>query len=111
MHAPIPKTSAVSLILRLILVSAAVVSLLALSGCKLPEQKQAFYPNGFLKERYWVYRDGGGEVMHGLYTSWFPNGEREVEILYRDGSEVLKTYFTDRGNMVGTVGLASLREP
>lgn len=112
MRAPTPTSRAVPQFLRLIMAAAALVSLLALSGCKLPEQKQAFYPNGFLKERYWVYRDGGGgEVMHGLYTGWFPNGEREVEILYRDGSEVLKTYFTDRGNMVGTVGLASFREP
>ena len=110
MPASNPRNTAKSPILRLILAVGALVSLLALTGCKLPEQKQAFYPNGFLKERYWVYRDGGGEVMHGLYTSWFPNGEREVEILYRDGSEVLKTYFTDRGSVVGTVGLASLRE-
>jgi hypothetical protein len=85
--------------------------LLALSACKLPEQRQAFYPNGFLKERYWVYRDSGHEVMNGLYTSWFPNGEREVEILYRDGSEVLKTYFSDRGSVLGSLDLASLREP
>ncbi|MDB5106705.1 MAG: hypothetical protein JWP91_4394 [Fibrobacteres bacterium] len=87
------------------------VSLLILSGCKLPEQKQAFYPNGYLKERYWVYRDNGREVMNGLYTSWFPNGEREVEILYRDGSEVTKTYYTERGSFLGSADLASLREP
>lgn len=82
-----------------------------LSACKLPEQRQAYYPNGFLKERYWVYRTGGREVMHGLYTGFFPNGEREVEILYREGSEVTKTYFSDQGKVVGTVDLASLREP
>ena len=87
------------------------VSLLALSACKLPEQKQAYYPNGYLKERYWVYRDSGCEVMNGLYTSWFPNGEREVEILYHDGSEVTKTYYTDRGSFLGSADLASLREP
>jgi hypothetical protein len=85
--------------------------LAGLSGCKLPEQRQAFYPNGFLKERYWVYREGGREVMNGLYIGWYPNGEREVEILYRDGSEVTKTYYSDRGGVVGTLDLASLREP
>jgi hypothetical protein len=87
------------------------ISLLALSACKLPEQRQAYYPNGCLKERYWVYRESGREVMHGLYTSWFPNGEREVEILYQDGSEKTKTYYTDRGFFAGRVDLASLREP
>jgi antitoxin component YwqK of YwqJK toxin-antitoxin module len=87
------------------------MALLVLSACKLPEQKQAFYPNGYLKERYWVYCDSGREVMNGLYTSWFPNGEREVEILYRDGSEVTKTYYTDRGYFIGSVDLASAREP
>jgi hypothetical protein len=86
-------------------------ALLCLSACKIPEQRQAFYPNGFLKERYWVYRQGGREVMHGLYTGYFPNGEREVEILYRDGTEMTKTYFTEQGAVVGTMGLASLREP
>jgi hypothetical protein len=89
----------------------ALSALAALSACKLPEQRQAYYPNGFLKERYWVYREGGREVMHGLYTGWFPNGEREVEILYRDGSETTKTYFSDQGRPVGTLGLASNREP
>lgn len=97
--------------MRPFLAAAMLAFLLALTGCKLPEQRMAHYPNGFLKERYWIYRESGSEVMHGLYTSWFPNGEREVEILYRDGSEVLKTYFTDRGSVVGTVGLASYREP
>jgi antitoxin component YwqK of YwqJK toxin-antitoxin module len=87
------------------------VSLLALSACKLPEQKKAYYSNGYLKERYWVYRTHGSEVMHGLYTSWFPNGEREVEILYHDGSEVTKTYYNERGYFIGTSDLASLREP
>jgi antitoxin component YwqK of YwqJK toxin-antitoxin module len=87
------------------------ISLLALSACKLPEQKKAYYPNGYLKERYWVYSTHGSEVMHGLYTSWFPNGEREVEILYRDGSEVTKTYYNERGYFIGTSDLASLREP
>jgi hypothetical protein len=106
-----PRLSAKLPGFRLLLAALALGALSALSGCKLPEQKQAHYPNGFLKERYWVYREGGSEVMHGLYTSWFPNGEREVEILYRDGSEILKTYFTDRGSVVGTVDLASLREP
>ena len=89
----------------------AAIVLLSLSACKLPEQRQAFYANGFLKERYWVYRDSGREVMNGLYTGWFPNGEREVEILYRDGSEVMKTYFSDRGSVLGSIDLASLREP
>jgi antitoxin component YwqK of YwqJK toxin-antitoxin module len=49
--------------------------------------------------------------MNGLYTGWFPNGEREVEILYRDGSELTKTYFSDQGQVVGTLDLASIREP
>ncbi len=87
------------------------VALFFLAACKLPEQRQAFYPNGFLKERYWVYRDSGREVMDGLYIGWFPNGEREVEILYQDGSEVAKTYFTDRGHFMGSADLAALRDP
>ena len=86
-------------------------ALLILAACKLPEQRQAYYPNGFLKERYWVYREDGREVMNGLYTSWYPNGEREVEILYQDGSELTKTYYTERGHFLGSSDLASLREP
>lgn len=89
----------------------AAASLWALSACKLPEQRQGSYPNGFLKERYWVYRDGGREVMDGLYTSWFPNGEKEVEILYRDGNEITKTYYTEHGIVLGTVDVAAVREP
>ena len=96
---------------RLFPVALVLCALFFFSACKLPEQRQAFYPNGFLKERYWVYREGGHEVMHGLYTGFFPNGEREVEILYRDGSELTKTYFSEQGRAVGTVDLASLREP
>ncbi len=84
---------------------------LALSACKLPEQRLASYPNGYLRERYWVYRQDGREVMHGLYTGWYPNGEREVEILYRDGSELQKTYYSEQGKKVGTVDLASMPEP
>jgi hypothetical protein len=99
------------LLRRLLEAALAFSALVALSACRLPEQRQAYYPNGFLKERYWVYREGGSEVMHGLYTGWFPNGEREVEILYRDGSEVTKTYFSDQGRVVGTLDLASNREP
>jgi hypothetical protein len=87
------------------------LALLSLAACKLPEQRQAFYPNGFLKERYWVYRDSGREVMDGLYIGWFPNGEREVEILYQEGSEITKTYFTDRGHFMGSAGLTALGDP
>ncbi|MBW8889198.1 MAG: hypothetical protein JF616_15700 [Fibrobacteres bacterium] len=96
---------------RFALAALAFSALLCLSACKVPEQRQAFYPNGFLKERYWVYQEGGREVMNGLYTGYFPNGEPQVEILYRDGSEVTKTYFSEQGAVVGTVDLASLREP
>jgi hypothetical protein len=86
-------------------------SLLILSACRLPEQKLAYYPGGCLKERYWVYRENGREVMNGLYTSWYPNGQPEVEILYHEGSEVTKTYYNDRGFFMGRVELASVREP
>jgi antitoxin component YwqK of YwqJK toxin-antitoxin module len=85
-------------------------TLLALVACKVPEQRQAYYPNGFLKERYWVYQESGREVMNGLYTSWFPNGEKEAEILYRDGAEFTKTYYSERGTLLGTVKVA-YREP
>jgi hypothetical protein len=110
MRGPTPSLRRLSP-LRLLRAAFLLSALFALSACKLPEQRQAYYPNGFLKERYWVYREGGHEVMNGLYTGWFPNGEREVEILYRDGSEVTKTYFSDQGQVVGTLDLASLREP
>lgn len=110
MRGPVLQSRQVSPI-RILRAAFAIWVLCALSACKIPEQRQGYYPNGFLKERYWVYRVGGREVMHGLYTGWFPNGEREVEILYRDGSEVTKTYFSEQGARVGTVGLASLREP
>lgn len=86
-------------------------SLFLLAGCKLPEQRQEFYSSGVIKERYWIYRDSGREVMDGLYIGWFPNGEREVEILYRDGSEITKTYFSEHGRFLGSSDLASLREP
>jgi hypothetical protein len=85
-------------------------ALFVLAACKIPEQRQAYYPNGFLKERYWVFQDSGREVMNGLYTSWFPNGEKEVEILYNHGAEFTKTYYSERGTLLGTVKVAS-REP
>jgi hypothetical protein len=90
---------------------AVVFPVLALAACKLPEQKHGFYPNKYLKERFWVYQEGGREVMHGLYTGWHPNGEKEVEILYSDGAEVARTYFTERGTAMGTVHAANLRAP
>jgi antitoxin component YwqK of YwqJK toxin-antitoxin module len=92
-----------------LLLAAAVLATLA--GCKVPEQRQEFYSDGTLKERFWVYRQDGREVMHGLYVAYYPNGQREVEIFYRDGSEVAKTYFTDRGTVLGKVTVASLPEP
>lgn len=85
-------------------------SLLVLAACRLPEQRQNFYANGALKERFWVYQGDGREVMHGMYVSYFPNGQREVEILYQDGSEVVKTFYSERGAILGTVDVASLRE-
>jgi antitoxin component YwqK of YwqJK toxin-antitoxin module len=85
--------------------------LLVLAACKLPEHRQEFYANGTLKERFWVYEKDGREVMDGLYISFYPNGRREVEILYRDGSAVTKTYYSERGTMQGTVNIASLPEP
>lgn len=84
---------------------------LALMACKLPEHRQEFYTNGTLKERFWVYQKNGREVMDGLYIAFYPNGRREVEILYRDGAEVTKTYYTERGTIQGTVNVASLPEP
>lgn len=85
------------------------LSLAALAACRVPEQRQEFYSNGTLKERFWVYDRGGREVMNGLYVAYYPNGYREVEILYRDGVEVTKTYFTERGTVQGTVSVAELQ--
>jgi antitoxin component YwqK of YwqJK toxin-antitoxin module len=82
-------------------------ALTAVLACKLPEQRQAFYPNGAIKERYWVYMDGGREVMNGLYAGFYPNGEKEVEIEYRDGAEVVKTFYNERGIVIGTVNVAA----
>lgn len=87
------------------------VPLLGLLACRLPEQRQEHYSNGTLKERFWVYELGGREVMNGLYVSYYPNGEKEVEIMYQDGSEVTKTYYTERGTILGTVNVASLPDP
>lgn len=84
------------------------VPLMGLLACKIPEQRQEFYSNGTLKERFWVYDGGGREVMNGMYVSYYPNGQKEVEILYQDGSEVAKTYYTERGTILGTVKVASL---
>jgi antitoxin component YwqK of YwqJK toxin-antitoxin module len=85
-------------------------TLLAYTACKLPEQRFAYYPNGYLKERYWVYQESGSEVIDGLYTSWYPNGQKEVEILYEDGNELTKTYYSERGTLLGTVNVA-VQEP
>lgn len=85
--------------------------LLALAACKVPEHRQEFYLNGTLKERFWVYERDGREVMHGLYVAYYPNGRREVEILYRDGSAVTKTYYSERGVIQGTVDVASMPDP
>jgi antitoxin component YwqK of YwqJK toxin-antitoxin module len=79
----------------------------AMIGCKLPEQRQALYPNGAIKERYWVYVDGGREVMNGLYVGYFPSGKKEVEIEYKDGAEIAKTFYNERGIVIGTVNVAA----
>lgn len=89
----------------------AALSAAALLGCRIPEHRQEFYTNGTLKERFWVYDQAGREVMHGLYVSYYPNGYREMEILYQDGQEVTKTYYTERGTIQGTVNVAILPEP
>lgn len=85
-------------------------ALAALIACRIPEQRLERYSDGTLRERFWVYRQDGREVMHGLYVAYYPNGQREVEILYRDGSEVAKTYYTDRGTVMGTVTVVSVPE-
>lgn len=85
----------------------AAAALLALCACKLPEQRQAAYPNGAIKERYWVYMDGGREVMDGLYVGYFPSGKKEVEIVYKDGAEITKTFYNERGIVIGTVNVAA----
>lgn len=81
----------------------ALLPIAVLAACRMPEQRQEYYTNGALKERFWVYQRDGREVMHGLYVAYYPNGYREVEILYRDGGEVAKTYFTERGTVQGRV--------
>src|SRR5687767_752030 len=90
---------------------AALLAASALLACRIPEHRQEFYSNGTLKERFWVYEGGGGrEVMHGLYVAYYPNGRKEVEILYRDGAEVTKTYYSERGTVQGTVHVAASPE-
>lgn len=82
-----------------------------LLACRIPEQRQEFYANGTLKERFWVYEgDGGREVMHGRYVAYYPTGRKEVEILYQDGLEVEKTYYSERGVAQATVHVATLPE-
>lgn len=89
----------------------AALGVAALAGCRVPEHRQEFYTNGTLKERFWVYDRSGREVMHGLYVAYYPNGYRAMEILYQDGNEVTKTYYTERGTIQGTVNVATLPEP
>ena len=86
-------------------------ALALLTACRIPEHRQEFYANGALKERFWVYERDGHEVMHGLYVAYYPNGYREIEILYRDGAEVSRTYFTERGTVKGRVQIATVPEP
>lgn len=84
----------------------AALALLA-AACKLPEQRTAYYSNGAIKERYWVYMEGGREVMNGLYAGFYPSGKKEVEIVYKDGAELTKTYYNERGIVIGVVNVAA----
>ncbi len=84
----------------------ALVGSLLVVACKMPVSKSAYYDSGFLKESYSAYSTGGQEVKHGLYTRWFPNGEKELEIWYQDGREISKTFYDQRGLVVGTLELA-----
>lgn len=86
-------------------------ALALLAACRIPEQRQEFYTNGAIKERFWVYERDGREVMHGLYVAYYPNGYREIEVLYQDGAEVSRTYFTERGTVQGRVEIATVPEP
>lgn len=82
-----------------------------LLACRMPEQRQEFYSNGTLKERFWVYKGSRGqEVMHGMYVAYYPNGRKDVQILYRDGVAVTKTFYSERGTIQGSVDVATSPE-
>ncbi len=77
-----------------------------LAACNVPSQVKSYHANGYLKERYWVYNHQGREVLSGLYTSWYANGEKQVEIYYVDGVEASRTFYNEEGSLIGTVEVA-----
>ncbi len=77
-----------------------------LTACNIPSQVKTYHGNGYLKERYWAYQHEGREVLTGLYTSWHPNGEKQVEIYYVDGVESSRSYYDEKGLFIGTIEVA-----
>ena len=44
------------------------------------------HPNGKLKQQYSTYTDDKGkEIRHGVFTAWFENGQKRVEVKFLDG--------------------------
>jgi antitoxin component YwqK of YwqJK toxin-antitoxin module len=68
--------------------SALVLSVAIFSACSRKELREEKYPNGALKSRGYVKQDAEKNyVLAGLWTYWYPNGQKEAEGEYRDAKE------------------------
>lgn len=62
---------------------------------------QELYDNGFLKERNTYNRIDENGLKTGIWRTYFPNGQLETEVVYKDGTkEGLAKRFDKKGKLV-----------
>lgn len=49
---------------------------------------ESFFKDGTLRIReHVIYSDDGAKINHGLYTRWYPNGQKECEMTFVHGAK------------------------
>jgi hypothetical protein len=61
------------------------LAILFLAGCERVRVRDQAYPDGTPKSREGLVVRHGDTLLHGLRTSWYPNGKRESVEAYVDG--------------------------
>ncbi|MFC1584285.1 toxin-antitoxin system YwqK family antitoxin [Fibrobacterota bacterium] len=73
------------------------ICVIFLCSCEKIKEKETYYPNKQLKERWNVTLDAGKEIKNGLYESWHDNGKRKYVSHYLDDQKhgVHKEFYKD----------------
>jgi antitoxin component YwqK of YwqJK toxin-antitoxin module len=78
-----------------------IICCITAAGCGKRELKETRYPNGQLKEQYYVRIDRkGNQAGDGRYSSWYADGQVQAEETYKNGKlEGLFTTWYENGKM------------